>query len=65
MMLDYEEYQDLADGYAGYCRVCDEVTEDSGVESDARGYECPECEQETLMGIEEALLEGHLEVGEE
>ena len=65
MMLDYEEYQDLADGYAGYCRVCDEVTEDSGTEPDAEGYRCPVCGRSTLMGLEQAVLMGLVEIGGE
>lgn len=56
------EYLEYREQYAGYCSYCNAVTQEEGVEPDARKYTCPECGNSTLMGIEEALIEGKLEI---
>ncbi len=38
----------------GYCTTCKQVTQFGGVEPDARKYECPECHNMTVYGMEEA-----------
>ena len=58
--ISIEEYQNHRDNYDGYCTDCDEVTQTGGVEPDARKYECPVCGKMTVMGIEEALMEGYV-----
>ena len=41
----------------GFCIVCG--AEAYGVEPDAQGYECEECEEEAVYGAEQLLLEGY------
>lgn len=43
---------------SGYCTHCEEVTCDSGVEPDAEGYSCPQCDNDTVMGVENAIISG-------
>lgn len=44
----------------GYCTSCDAITNIGGVEPDAEGYDCEECGNATVMGIENALIMGLL-----
>ncbi len=44
-----------ADDNLGLCVKCG--YEQSGVEPDARGYECDDCEEPTVYGAEELLLQ--------
>lgn len=62
MKLSIDEYNDYTNDYCGYCSTCNDITQFDGVEPDAREYECPNCEQNTLMGVEEAMMEGILEI---
>jgi hypothetical protein len=61
MKISNEDYADATESYSGYCSACDEITQSSGVEPDAEGYKCETCCQLTVMGIEQALLNGKLE----
>lgn len=58
--MDEEEIQQHIDDNNGYCTTCKAVTNDGGVEPDAEGYRCDECGSMTVMGIEQALICGHL-----
>lgn len=60
-----EEYHMYCDEFAGYCPECDDMTRECDTEPDATEYECPVCEKNTCMGVEEALMLGHLQVNEE
>ena len=62
MKLREERYVEACNENAGYCRQCDDITEDGGVEPDAEGYKCPACDMSELMGIEQALLMGCLHI---
>lgn len=62
MNLTESAYTEACGDSAGYCSECDDITSDSGVEPDAEGYKCPTCERMTVMGIEQALLVGMLEI---
>lgn len=62
MTLTIEEYQALREEYAGYCTHCNAITQPDGVEPDAHGYQCEECDGLNVMGIEEAMFCGHLEI---
>lgn len=64
MEMTSGEYQEYRNEYDGYCSTCDEVIACGGVEPDAHGYQCDECSEPTLMGIEQALLEGKIEITE-
>ena len=43
------------DSMMGFCMACGE--EVGGVEPDARGYECPSCQERRVFGAEQILLE--------
>ena len=58
------EYQMSARDYIGWCTCCLEFTRDC-TEPDAEEYDCPKCEQNTVMGAEQALLVGQITIGEE
>lgn len=50
----------LENTYSGYCLHCDDITTEHGVEPDAQEYECPNCGNHTMMGLENALIIGKL-----
>jgi hypothetical protein len=52
------EYHEGCDDNSGICTHCREITNFGGVEPDAIGYECEECGENTVYGLEMALLEG-------
>lgn len=54
---------DVEDGTLGACRACGEHT--SGVEPDARGYECDACGAREVYGLEELVVMGELELVED
>ena len=59
-----EEYESAREEYLGWCKECQDWT-GTEVEPDACGYECPQCEQPTVYGAEEALICGHLKIAED
>jgi hypothetical protein len=62
MEMTIRTYRALCEDYAGYCAHCDDVTTCSGVEPDAEKYTCPECQRLKMMGLEQAVLLGHVKV---
>lgn len=60
--LTETEYSSKLDASEGYCTACKAWTRDSGVEPDAEGKKCPECEGMTVMGAENALCHGDVDV---
>lgn len=62
MHLPKREVQQHIDDNAGYCTVCDAITTDGGVEPDADGYECEQCENDTVKGVEQAVADGDIVV---
>lgn len=55
-----EDFVEAMESNQGWCTHCEEFTAD-GVEPDAIGYKCPVCERMTVMGAEQALIEGEIE----
>jgi hypothetical protein len=55
-----EDFQDACDNDEGYCTTCEEFTRDM-VEPDAEEYNCPQCEENTVCGAEQALICGLIE----
>lgn len=56
MELTTEEYLAKKNNFQGFCTNCMAWTR-SGVESDGRGYYCPECKKDEVIGADEALID--------
>jgi len=54
-----EDYTYATESYMGWCTECQEFTRGE-TEGDAENYDCPKCEQNTVMGAEQALLLGEI-----
>jgi hypothetical protein len=61
MKITIEDYRDMCNNYEGWCTTCQEFTA-LEVEPDAQGYPCEVCGENTVMGTEEALMCGEIEV---
>ncbi len=61
MEMTMAEYEQEREAYMGYCTACDEITRDC-TEPDAEEYNCPACEQNTVMGIENAVITEKIEI---
>ena len=59
-MFTITEEDFYTDG-AGICLNCGEIRW-SGVEPDATGYPCDECDIDQVVGMQEAILMGEVEV---
>lgn len=62
MEMTEDDFRDYRNSYDGYCTVCNDVTRYGGTEPDAENYECHECGAMTAMGIENAMIMGHIEI---
>lgn len=60
--MTIEQYMTHTEQYSGYCSSCDAITADSGVEPDAEGYKCEECGENTVCGVEQAVLKGLIQL---
>lgn len=58
--VSFEEYNDGCENYQGICLSCGAFRDN--VEPDAEEYECEECGAFEVMGLEQALLCGKIEV---
>lgn len=59
--MSWDDFEAAAESYEGFCTTCNEVT-NSGVEPDARRYECESCGNRTVYGMAEALMNGSIQV---
>lgn len=55
-----EEYAYATNSYMGWCTACKEFTREC-TEPDATEYDCDKCGQNTVMGAEQAVIEGEIE----
>lgn len=61
MTMNREDYLGtVRNGYTGICIACGEMHD--GVEPDADGYYCDACEENAVMGLEQAMLCGYVGV---
>ncbi len=62
--ISQEDYEEMAFGlgHPGVCIACGMVDEYAGCEPDASNYECPECEENQLFGLEQALMCGYISI---
>ena len=56
------EYQEARTLNMGFCTNCNKVAGEC-VEPDAQNYNCDSCDNDTVQGIENALIGGLIEVG--
>ncbi len=56
------DYMSYRNGYDGYCTDCNAVSRYGCTEPDAENYECDECGENTAIGIDNALIIGHIEI---
>ena len=56
---DFKEYQD---SYIGVCESCHALRDEC--EPDAENYECEECGEESVVGMEWALMKGVISISE-
>jgi hypothetical protein len=54
-------FQTACDTYRGYCTSCKKFTRGE-CEPDSEFYDCPRCKGKTVMGAEQALLVGELDI---
>lgn len=62
--LTEEEYEEHTESYDGLCISCLEWT-NGDVEPDAENYKCDSCGESKVMGAEQAMMCGHIEIVEE
>jgi predicted RNA-binding Zn-ribbon protein involved in translation (DUF1610 family) len=58
-----QEYHSADNDMQGLCVGCGEVHDDN-CEPDARNYECSNCGQRKVFGIQELLVMGYIGIGE-
>lgn len=60
--MSEEEYRDSTESYEGWCIYCGETA--SGVEPDAREYDCEGCGKNGVYGFEELMVMGYVSLQE-
>lgn len=56
-----EDFQEAMDNYVGWCPECEDFTRDA-TEPDAEDYNCEVCDNNHVMGAEQALLLGLIKI---
>ena len=59
--MSVTDFEAACEDYEGFCALCGEVT-NSNIEPDARRVTCESCGNETVYGMEEALLMGFIAI---
>jgi len=59
--VSLEDYEAATQDYLGWCPECGDFTRDS-TEPDAENYDCPECEQDIVVGAENAMIMGLIDI---
>lgn len=62
--ISQERYEEATESYEGWCTKCKDFTR-MECEPDAEGYPCPNCNYNTVVGAENALIMGLFEFEEE
>ena len=55
-----DEFREKCDEHVGVCLECG--SERGECEPDAEKYHCDECDENNVMGLEQALICGHVEI---
>jgi hypothetical protein len=56
-----DDFKDMRDDYMGFCPDCCDFTRDC-TEPDAEHYDCPDCEKNNVVGAEQALIMGLIDI---
>jgi hypothetical protein len=59
--MTQDSYLAMTESYNGLCLECGE-TREGGCEPDAEKYECYSCGAHAVMGAENAMMAGHIEI---
>ena len=59
--IDHDRFREACENYEGWCIICKRFTRDQ-TEPDAHDYLCPECNTNSCMGAEDALLSGEIDI---
>ena len=62
LRLSAEEFESLNEEFAGVCRGCGALDECAGIEPDGWGGKCPACGLHKVIGLEDGLICGIVEV---
>lgn len=65
MIMTESKYLEHRDEYDGYCFSCGYVTNYGEVEPDADKRKCDECGKYKVMGIDNALICGYIDIIED
>src|SRR5687768_10504183 len=57
-----EAYFQAENDLAGFCIGCKEVTTQGTYELDVRNHPCAVCDENTVFGIEQAVIEGYVTI---
>lgn len=60
-MIDEDRFQEAVDADEGWCVSCKDFTRES-TEPSTKKHNCPECNENTVLAAEQALLMGEVEV---
>lgn len=60
LTMTYEQFSHALFGMGspGFCKACGDFDEYAGCEPDAENYLCPNCGENELMGLENAMIHG-------
>ena len=61
MEMSMKEYYIASRNHEGYCTECKKLTRDR-CEPDAENYPCPDCENNSVFGVENAMLIGYIDI---
>ena len=61
ILVSRADYAEACESYTGWCTTCESFTTGC-VEPDAHDYECEVCGENTVMGAEDALMEGEITI---
>jgi len=60
MKMNQTSYMEASTNFQGYCDKCDKITIEEGIEPEANNQICEKCGKNAVMGMDEALMAGHI-----